>query len=339
MHFSDEQNKILEASGFKDDEVSKRPTNLTKMNKNFSIQKLQKIFVTNNSVIIKQGAVLKDFCVAEEHFKKYQKLKFRLKYFFPIFSFAKKPHILITDEWSKNYCHWLWEALSKLIDLKREFPDAILVLPKSYLKIDFVMKSLAAFGFNNSNIKTIPKKSQLFLNNVAAIPCINIATPGYYDYLKFNEVGQTLVSHYQNQLKTNFGERIYISRNRPDKEVPRRVNNEKELVAMLAKYGFKTVYMENFSFLEQISIASFARFIVASHGAGITNCMFAKKPTHLFELINESWKGTCFEKMCKKAEITYSRIDCKQSDNGTIHLGNITVDVAKLEQKISEFLK
>lgn len=305
----------------------------------FSVQNLRNIFVTNNSVIINKGRILKTSCVSEENFDKYQKISFRLKYLFPIFCFSKKPHILITDEWSKNYCHWLWEALSKLIDLKREFPEAILVLPKSYLKIDFAMKSLAAFGFNDGSIKTIPKKSQLFLGNVAAIPCINIATPGYYDYLKFNQVGQTLVSHYQNQLKTNFGERIYISRNRPDKEVPRRVDNEKELVAMLAKYGFKTVYMEKFSFLEQISIASFARFIVASHGAGITNCMFAKKPTHLFELINENWKETCFEKMCNKAEITYSRIDCKQIDAASMHLGNIAVDVAKLEQKISEFLK
>ena len=121
----------------------------------FSIQNLKNIFVTNNSVIIDSGKIVKASCVTEVVYQKYQKFGFKLKYFFPILVFSKKPHILITDEWSKNYCHWLWEALSKLVDLKKATPDATLILPKSYLKIDFMMRSLEAFGFNKNNIKTI----------------------------------------------------------------------------------------------------------------------------------------------------------------------------------------
>jgi len=309
------------------------------MNNIFSIRKLKNIFVTNNSVIVAKHRVLKDSCVAEEYFAKYQKFKFRLKYFFPIISCNKKSYILTTDEWSKNYCHFLWEALSKLVDLKKEVPNATLILPKSYLKIDFVMKSLAAFGFNKDNIKTIPKRSHLRVKNLAFIPCINIATPGYYDYLKFNEVASILVSYYQESLKTNFGERIYISRNRPDKDVPRKITNETELVAILAKYGFKTVYMEKFSFLEQISISSYAKFIIAPHGAGITNAMFAKKNCHLLELVNTKWGKTCFAEMCERANIAYNRIDCEQSDDNSIHLGNINVDVLEMEKKLIKILR
>jgi capsular polysaccharide biosynthesis protein len=266
------------------------------------------------------------------------KFKFRLKYFFPIFSFSKKIHILTTDEWSKNYCHFLWEALSKLAELKKEFPDAILILPKSYLKIDFMMKSLAAFGFNKNNIKIIPKKSRLWVKNLAFIPCINISTPGYYDSLTFRKVAETLISHHGEKLKTNFGEKIYISRSDPKKNTARKISNENELVSVLVKYGFKTVYMENFSFLDQISISHFAKFIIAPHGAGITNAMFSKE-SHLIELVNEKWQKTCFAEMCERADIAYSRIDCQPSENRSLELSDINVNVSELEKELTKILK
>ncbi len=306
------------------------------MNKIFSIQKLQNVFVTNNCVIVKDGRVLKDSCVGESYYKKYLNFKFRLKYFFPFFSFSKKPHILISDEWSKNYCHWLWEALSKLIEMKKSFPDSILILPKSYLKIDFMMKSLAAFGFNKENIKIIPRKSRLRVKNLAFIPCINISTPGYYDFLKFREVAQTVASHYREKLKIDFGNKIYISRSDPRKNTICKVTNESELVTMLEKYGFKTVYMENFSFLEQVSISHYAKFIITPHGAGITNAAFPEK-CHLIELVNKEWGKTCFAEMCDKIEIGYDRIDCTSTDKN-IHLGDINVNVKELEEKLIKIL-
>jgi capsular polysaccharide biosynthesis protein len=300
----------------------------------FSIQKLSNKFVTNNSVISGKGSIVEESCVTKVVYKKYQKPSFLLKYFFPIFSFSKKPHILITDEWSKNYCHWLWEALSKLSELKKEFKDAVLVLPKSYLKIDFVMKSLAAFGFDEKNIKTIPKRSRLKVKNLFFIPCINISTKGYYDFLKFSKVSQIVISHYREKLKTNYGARIYISRSDPKKNTARKVANEKELTNMLAKYGFKTVYMENFSFLEQVSIMHFSNFIIAPHGAGITNVVFAQKNCNLIELINKKWGKSCFAEMCERANINYSRFNCNQVGDGTLELGDIEVDVQNLEKQI-----
>jgi capsular polysaccharide biosynthesis protein len=305
----------------------------------FSIQSLSKVFVANNSVIIDKKSILPQSCVTKEVYAKYQKPQFLLKYFFPIFTFSQKQHILITDEWSKNYCHWLWEALSKLVKLKKQFPEAVLVLPKSYLKIDFVVKSLAAFGFDNKNIKIIPKRSRLKLQKLSFIPCINISTEGYYDFLKFEEVAQTIIEHYKDELKTNYGERIYISRSDPNKNTARKVANEKELTNMLEKYGFKTVYMENFSFLEQVSIMHFAKFIVAPHGAGITNASFAQKNCQLIELINKEWGKTCFAEMCDRTSINCHRFDCDQIDEkATIHLGDIKVDISLLEKKLIDKL-
>ncbi len=305
-----------------------------------SIQNLQNVFVTNSSIISDKGEIIKSSCVSEEAYKVSQTLKFRFKYFFPLFSFKKKTYILITDEWSKNYCHWLWEALSKLIIIKEKFPEATLLLPKSYLKINFIMKSLEVFGFNQNNILTIPGKSRLRVKNLAMIFCISILTPGYYAFLKFREVSQALLSYHQKNLKTNFGERIYISRSNPKRSTIRKATNEAEVTKLLVNYNFKIVYMEDFSFLEQISISNSAKFIVAPHGAGITNVMFSEPTCHLVELVNKKWSKTCFAEMCDKVGIDYHRIDClaTQADK-TVEVSDIAINVEDLEKKLIEILR
>lgn len=305
----------------------------------FPIKTLRDVFVTNNCVVIDKGVIVKDSCVSEVNYQKYLKPKFRLKYFFPIFSCAKKSYILATDEWSKNYCHFLWEALSKLVDLKKNSPDATLILPKSYLQIDYMVKAFEAFGFKGDNIKLIPKRSQLRVKNLGFIPCINIGIPNYYDFLKFSEVAQILVSFHQEKLKTNFGERIYISRSDPKKNTARKISNESELVGMTAKYGFKTVYMENFSFLEQVSIMHNAKYILAPHGAGITNAMFAKKNCHLFEMVNVKWNKTCFAEMCDRMKINYHRFNCAATDGRSVELSDIAIDISELEKKLTTILR
>lgn len=297
----------------------------------FSIRKLKNVFVTNNCVIVDNGGVLRESCVGDEMYEKYQKRGFFLKYLFVFFIFSNRQHILVTDEWTKNYCHFLWESLSKLVLMKKEFQNPVLLLPKDYTKIDFVMKSLAVFGFDKRNIKLIPRKSRFKIKNLAFIPVVNIGMEGYYDFLKFREIREIFLTKYKSQLTKNFGERIYISRSNPQNQVSRRVDNEDELVKMIERYEFKTVYMEEFSFLDQISIMAQARLILAPHGAGITNVMFAKDDCHLIELINDKRGILCFEEMCARLGISYERFDCKQSDNDSVELGNIEVDVNGLE--------
>lgn len=309
------------------------------MTKIFPVQKVSKVAVTNNCVVISKGRVLQDCCVTEVCYKKYRQPKFLLKYFWPIFTSAKKSYILATDEWSKNYCHWLWEALTKVVELKKSVAHPTLILPESYLQIDFVVKSLAAFGFNETNIKLIPKKSHLRLKNLAFIRCINIDVAGYYDFLRFDEVADSVTSYYHDSLQKNFGNKIYISRSDPKKNTARKVANESELTEMLTKHGFKTVYMEDFSFLDQVSIMSHADFVVAPHGAGITNVMFAKKNCHLVEMLNKDWAKTCFAEMCDRMTIKYHRFDCESLNNGGgIRLDDITVDVKNLENELTKIL-
>lgn len=312
------------------------------MMNHFQETNIKNVKVTNNSVVLKDWRVIPESVVSENAYEKYKKPGFLLKYIFPtpnFFSKKSQDYILITDEWSKNYCHWLWEALTKLSILQKNHPYATLILPKSYVKIDFVTKSLEAFGIKVKDLILINKKSYLKTPNLNFIPCINISTPGYYDFLQFALVRERIISHFENDLKLNFGERIYISRSDPKKNTARKVANERELEQLLANYGFKTVYMENHSFLEQISIVSKAKIILSPHGAGITNVMFMPDNGILIELVNKKWSKTCFAWMVENMNIKYLRQDCEaENQEQTVQLVDIIVDTKKLEENLMKFI-
>jgi hypothetical protein len=70
----------------------------------------------------------------------------------------------------------------------------------------------------------------------------------------------------------------------------RRMSNSAEIERILRKHDFKTVYFEDLPYLEQIDLISQVRNIVAIHGAGLTNLLFAKIPSvRCLEILPENY--------------------------------------------------
>ncbi len=67
-------------------------------------------------------------------------------------------------------------------------------------------------------------------------------------------------------------ERLYIVR-----RGHRRVTNEEELLRTLGRHGFRPVQLETLPFPEQVELFYDAEAVVAAHGAGLTNLLFANK--------------------------------------------------------------
>jgi len=78
-------------------------------------------------------------------------------------------------------------------------------------------------------------------------------------------------------------ELIYLSRRGTSR---RRLVNEAELVAQLQSVGFVSIQAERFSVAEQARLFSSAKCVVACHGAGLTNMVFAPPNTLLVELFH-----------------------------------------------------
>ena len=62
--------------------------------------------------------------------------------------------------------------------------------------------------------------------------------------------------------------------------------------ALLSKYGFETVFLEEMSVLEQVALFANAKFIVAPHGSGLSNLVFCSPETTIVELFSPHYLRT-----------------------------------------------
>jgi capsular polysaccharide biosynthesis protein len=89
-----------------------------------------------------------------------------------------------------------------------------------------------------------------------------------------------------------FQRRIFISRR---KTGTRTLANEGQLEKLLHAKGFETHFMEQYSLATQARLIREAEVIVATHGAGLANLMFARPRTHVIEIVPAGrYNATCY---------------------------------------------
>jgi capsular polysaccharide biosynthesis protein len=97
-------------------------------------------------------------------------------------------------------------------------------------------------------------------------------------------------------------ERIYISRANANS---RRIGNENELIEFLIGLDFKIYTLENLSIIEQASIFNSAKFIVAPHGAGLTNLVFCNPESKVIELFSPTYVNPCYRALSNMIGVEY----------------------------------
>lgn len=186
----------------------------------------------------------------------------------------------LTTAGQSNYFHWLFDVLPKIHLLEKSG----LKFDKIYapIKNKFQEESLNALGYKseqivNSNECSYISASQLIVpsqcndisSNVPAWSC-NFLRDAFLKYIE-----EELVE-VENKLK-----RIYICRG--DAKY-RKTVNEAEVSEFLKGYGFSVVRPERMSFLSQVKLFRNTEFIVAPHGAGLSNIVFCVNKAKLIEI-------------------------------------------------------
>jgi hypothetical protein len=135
-------------------------------------------------------------------------------------------------------------------------------------------------------------------------------------------------------------ERIFISR-----RGTRRLLNEAEIVAVLAKYGFQTVYFEDIPVCEQWSLTRNAKAIVGIHGAALSSLYFNRNVVKVIELFHPGYVTKWIRQITNAAGGTWcgvtgqlppdiiKHLDYKQGVHH-FHFHDIRIDITSLQMAL-----
>ena len=180
---------------------------------------------------------------------------------------------------SNLYSHWLLDLLPKIkmvadagYDINRDF-DRIIV---NFYGSGFKKESFQLFGIESNKVwdyKTHPKF--FFADDLVTVtaPRASLFTP--------NWVIGFINKLFSREVTVNMPSKVYISRSKGNS---RRIINEATFVEKISSLGYKTYYCEDHSVATTAAVIRNATHIIAPHGAGLANIVFAKPNTKVFEL-------------------------------------------------------
>ncbi|MDF2456601.1 MAG: hypothetical protein K0R51_2594 [Cytophagaceae bacterium] len=244
-------------------------------------------------------------------------------------------HVLFFNNLSECYYHWMTEAVPRLFLVKDHLEDRKILLPESYR--GFQLKSLKAFGITEAQVTFIGKKEYYQVQNLL-MPSFAGKEQTYNKKLL-----QELGSYYLKEVtkatvqKPFDTSRIYVKRKATS---IRHVINEDEVVACLKSFGFKDIFFEDYSFEEQVQLASEARQLISIHGAGLTNMLFMNKGTQVLEFRKEKEKGYLhYFTLADALELRYYYQFCQPEDETKASKdANILVDIELLKRNVELML-
>lgn len=192
-------------------------------------------------------------------------------------------------EGSVVYTHWLLDTLPRLLFLTDQGHDldAFDHFLFAGITTKFHRQTLELLGIPDHKIVTRARDGRLFsvdsFTTVSAPRIAFASHPNLYARVRSLFLGET--------SKRKTSRRIYISRGKARR---RRVVNEQDLEAVFQRYGVEILHLEDYSISETAAIMNEASHIIAPHGAGLANLVFAQPETKVLELYsahlsNEYW--------------------------------------------------
>ncbi|QKG55499.1 glycosyltransferase family 61 protein [Hymenobacter sp. BRD128] len=307
------------------------PENLKPYYKLRSIIKSTKIFVLNNVFLYNDGIVFKNFkffipSLPEEWLIDHVKYTILIKQWFAKKKFVDEEQVaLIFDQWSSaNYYHWIIDSLPRLLLLRDNFPKCKILLP--YPIPAYILKTTTLLGFE----EFIPVKNQevTYFKNLILVQ--HTSPPKFHSSIMIRRLRQELLS----SLSITAGDkskRLYISRS---KQTVRRLLNEDDILPILKSNNFEIITFEGMPFEDQVRMIIASKLIVSTHGANLTNILFAYPGTTVVEMHNKNTDNFLYFRLCTNLNLKYYSIPCEASqyiDND----GDLEVNVEYFENVLT----
>ncbi len=192
---------------------------------------------------------------------------------------------VLNMRWSHNFYHWLVEILPRLATLRRAGLQA------DYYMVDcltsFQQEVLASLGIEAHQLiqphcRLLLEAEQLFVPSHPTPACLRA-------------FGTMLSAGLGIDGDVPSPRRIFISRR---KTGTRTLENEEALEKLLHAQGFETHAMEEYPLAKQARLIRESEIIVATHGAGLANLVFARPETRVIEIVPAGrYNAACYPEM------------------------------------------
>lgn len=242
-----------------------------------------------------------------------------------------KKYIVFYTQNDYGYFHFVTDFLTKLIEVRSELDEYILLIPENF-NLEFHKKYLSFFAINR--IENL-KKDKVY-NFESLLFVDNIAPSGNYLPENINKLRNYIVSCVKNDINFNIGELLYLSR---AKAKWRFILNEKEVIDEVVKKGFKVVYFEDYTLVEQISIMRNAKCVIGIIGANLTNIIYMPENTSIFEFRKKNDKyNNCYYSLASALNINFYYQQCESVETRKGDYFNLTVDIKELKENLNLLL-
>ena len=179
---------------------------------------------------------------------------------------------VLNTRFSHNFYHWMIDVLPRLMPLRRAGTEA------DYYLVDclspFQRNVLAALGIESRQL--IQPHCRLLLE------ADQLLVPSFPTAACLREFGSTLLRGLGADGVVRSPRRIFISRRNTG---TRTLANEDQLEKLLQAHEFETHSMERYTLAKQARLIREAEIIVATHGAGLANLVFARPNTRIIEIV------------------------------------------------------
>jgi len=128
-------------------------------------------------------------------------------------------------------------------------------------------------------------------------------------------------------------EKLYLSRRGACR---RPLVDELALENALSSRGFAIVHTDQMSVLEQVQLFSSARFVVAPHGAALTNMIFAPAGAKMLELFHPQHKNRCYVNLARACGHWYAGLDGEATCAVKARLLGYEMNVSAVVEMIEE---
>jgi capsular polysaccharide biosynthesis protein len=242
---------------------------------------------------------------------------------------GKQPCVVVHDPWTKNYYHWITQALPRLLLVQQLNESFTLLLPEDH-QSEFHLTSLKLLGIESW--QPIERKDQYYYVHNLWYPTHDVQIGDYND---------DIIRLLRNKLRKvsssdEASKKIFIHRSH---QKTRRIINEDIVLQTFLSFGFEVVEFEHLSFEEQILLAGQTKILAGVHGAGLTNMIFMPDHSTVFELTTKvDGDNYYYYTLSSALSHQYYYQVCNTDQEAVVQDANLIVDVHELKRTLTLML-